>query len=74
MGAFGPPQRRQIVVGLAYRRLSPVAVKAKIRLAGGIAMDKMGTDDAVVIAVDVEKEWGPAAGCSTCGQSRSSGS
>jgi hypothetical protein len=62
-GTFGPPQRRQTVVGLAYRRLTMTERRVRIKQAGEIALEKTGTDDAIVIAVDVEGQHPPLMPC-----------
>ena len=59
-GTFGPPQRRQTVVGLAYRRLTMTERRNRIKQAAEIAFEDAGLDNGIVIAVDAERRLPPA--------------
>jgi hypothetical protein len=59
-GTFGSPQQRRTIAGLAYRRSKWSELREKVRRAAEIALDGSGSDEAVVIAVDVDKGLPPA--------------
>lgn len=59
-GTFGPPQRRQTVVGLAHRCLSKAELRDKIQYAGEVALERTDMQDVLVIGVNVEEPHPPA--------------